>query len=285
MNSSAAIREAAKKVVVAANEEAHLEAEVLLMHVLQVDRVQLYTELREELSLIQTEKYHKLVQRRLLHEPLFYIIEHREFYGCEFYVDHRVLIPRPETELVVQTSLQFLKEHFIDQYQLCSIADIGTGSGIIAISLALSRPGVVVYATDISAEALEVAVQNRQRHGVVNRVHFMLGDMLEPLSQPVNLIVANLPYIPDVDFAALPPEIKLYEPAIALMGGKDGLDHIRRLLSQVEGKLRDDGAIILEIGKGQAHRVVALAREQLPHARIDIITDYAGIERVVKIIP
>ncbi len=285
MNLNAALHEAEEEVIVTANEDARLEAEVLLMHVLQVDRVRLYTELGEEMSPIQAEKYRKLVQRRLLHEPLSYIVGHREFYGFEFSVDRRVLIPRPETELVVQTSVQFLKEYFINYGQPFAIADIGTGSGAIAITLALSLPWFTVYAIDISTEALEVTQQNCQRHGVEYRIHLMQGDMLEPLPRPVSLIVANLPYISDSDFAALSPEINLYEPMVALLGGKDGLDHIRRLLVQAQGKLLHGGAIILEVGEGQSHQVETLARSQFPHAWIDIITDFAGIERVVKIIP
>jgi len=285
VNSGTVLRAAEREIALVAREEAHLEAEVLLMHVLQTDRVGLYTQLEKEISAIQAEKYHQLVQRRLLHEPLSYIIGHREFFDFDFYVDNRVLIPRPETELVVQTCLDYLKEPFIDCGETCYIADIGTGSGAIAISLALSYHRAVVYASDISIDALEVAIKNCHRHGVRSRVYCSPGDMLEPLTQPVNLIVANLPYISDADFAELSPEINVYEPAVALAGGVDGLDCMRRLLLQIRGKLRAGGAVVLEVGEGQAHSVVALAREQFSHARIDIINDYAAIERVVKIMP
>ena len=266
-------------------EHARLEAEVLLMHVLKLERAQLYSQFERELSPGDTAEYHRLIHRRLKHEPTAYITGHREFYGLDFHLDPRVLIPRPESELLVETGLNFIHERYHDRRSPFLIADVGTGSGAIAISLALSLPSAIIYATDVSPAALEVTAINCQRYGVEPRVHLLTGDMLEPLTQPVNLVLANLPYVRDADMESLSPEIRLFEPLTALASGKDGLDKVRQLLSQIESKLLPGGAVLLEVGQGQAREVISLSRQHFPDVQTESTRDLAGIERVVRIIP
>ena len=197
-------------------EEAHLEAELLTSHVLGFSRTELFIHLENTLSPKQTEEIDQLIQRRLNHEPIAYILGHREFFGLEFYVNSDTLIPRPETELLVEKALDLTSNY---HPPIHSIADIGTGCGAIAIALAVHLPQVEVYAIDISAPALEVAVVNCQRHKVADHIHLLQGDLLEPLTESVDLIVANLPYVSDHALVALSDEIRLFEPARALAGG------------------------------------------------------------------
>ena len=179
----------ARAILTASNiEDTSLESELLLRHTLQINRVQLYLDLSRELSPKQEATFWHLVERRQNGEPTAYITGHREFYGHDFYVDSRVLIPRPESELLVEKALQLAQSH-----PIFTMADIGTGCGAIAISLALNLPQTKIYATDISASALEVALLNCRKHGVVDRICLLQGDMLEPISEPVDLIIANLP--------------------------------------------------------------------------------------------
>jgi len=164
------------------------------------------------------------------------------------------------------------------------MADVGTGCGAIAVSLAHRLSDLEVYATDISAAALEVAAGNAQRHGVAGRVHLLLGDMLEPLPQAVALIAANMPYVADSDYAALPTSILDYEPAVALWGGPDGLDPLRRLLHQAPAKLIPGGALLAEIGHGQGELAMALAREAFPQGEARLLPDLAGVPRVLQVL-
>jgi release factor glutamine methyltransferase len=221
-----------------------------------------------------------LIRRRLHHEPIAYITGVKEFFGIEFYVDYRVLIPRPETELLVEQALKMANSRFPTS---CTIADVGTGCGAIAIALALNLPQAEVYATDISARALEVVAINCHRHKVNGRVHLRRGNLLNPIPKPMNLIVANLPYIRDSDIAKLAAETRLFEPTLALAGGEDGLRWIKELLSQVKSRLCPRGAILLEIAPGQGSEIAALARETFTKARIRVLPDLNGQERVLII--
>jgi release factor glutamine methyltransferase len=257
-------------------EDAALEGEILLRHVLGIDRARLYSHLDEEIGTRHEEALKRALERRWQGEPVAYITGHREFYGLDFSVDRNVLIPRPESELLVARAIEIVKNRKITQ-----IADIGTGSGAIAISVAASLPGVTVYATDISTEALEVAAKNCERHGVTDRVILLQGDMLEPLPGPVDLIIANLPYVRASD---LPADGTLrFEPMLALDGGKDGLDRISVFCRRAGTKLNQRGCLLLEIGQGQAEQVGALLRKEFPAAVIEINRDLAGIERVVSL--
>jgi len=254
-------------------ENVPLECELLLRQALKINRVQLYLELDSELRPKQEETFWNLIKRRLAHEPTAYIIGHREFYGLDFYVNPQVLIPRPESELLVEKALSLAQSH-----NMSTVAEIGTGCGAIAISLALNLPHTKIYATDTSAPALEVALINCQKHGLANRIHLLQGDMLNPLPEPVDLIVANLPYVKESEIDA-----GVFEPALALSGGADGLEKIRQLCQQVNNKLRPRGCLLLEIGQGQERAVVTLLRGLFPSAEIEVESDLSGINRVVSL--
>jgi len=257
-------------------EDASLECELLLRHALNISRTQLYLDLDRELSPKQEEAFWRLMQRRLNGEPTAYITGHREFYGLDFYVDPRVLIPRPESELLVETALGLAQNH-----PLFTIAEIGTGCGAIAISLALGLPEAEIYATDISAAALKVALLNCQKHGVVDRVHLLQGDMLDPLPQPVDLIIANLPYVEESELAPMGPA--KFEPLLALNGGSDGMERICQLCRQVDSKLRPSGFLLLEIGQGQRRTVTAFLHTLFPNGEIEVVPDLSGIDRVISL--
>lgn len=256
-------------------EDAPLEGELLLRHALNIDRVQLYLALDRELSPQEEETLQRLVQRRSAGEPTAYITSHREFYRLDFYVNPHVLIPRPESELLVEKALTLAKNH-----PRFTIADIGTGSGAIAVSLALELSRSKIYATDISTAALEVARINCQKHGVADRVYLLKGSLLEPLPEPVDLIIANLPYVRQSELAPLN-----FEPRLALDGGSDGMEWIRQLCRQVDSKLRIGGSLLLEIGQGQRGAVTALLRRLFVGGKIEVIPDLGGTDRVVTLRP
>ena len=246
-----------------------------------MDRAGLYTTSRQELLPGQAVAFSELIQRRISHEPTAYITGQKEFFGIDFYVSPDTLIPRPDTELLVEKAIELVNNRFP---RSCLIADIGTGCGAIAIALALNLPKAKIYATEISAAALEVAESNCRKHQVSDRVRLLQGDLLEPLPERVQLIVANLPYISEAELPKLPPEISLFEPQLALAGGTDGLTQIKRLLSQAGSKLLSSGAVLLEIGYDQGPVVKDLARKYFPSAEVSIATDLNGLERVVTIV-
>ena len=262
--------------------DASVEAELLLGHVLGMSKTQLYTEPERSLTSVETEQLCHLVRRRLDHEPTAYILGHCEFYGIDFYIDYHTFIPRPETELLLEQAVE-LAHHISQQGKRITIADVGTGCGAIAISLALALPQAKIYATDISAPALQVAEMNCRRHAVNSRVELLQGNLLEPLSQPVDMIVANLPYIKSCEFKDLSPEIRNFEPTTALAGGEEGLGKIQQVLEQMPGKLNYGGCFLLEIGKGQGREVTSLIKSYFPQASIELISDLGDIERVVKV--
>jgi len=257
-------------------EDAPLECELLLRHALKISRTQLYLDLDQELSPQQEPAFWRLVEHRLGGEPTAYITGHREFYGLDFYVDPTVLIPRPESELLVEVALGLAKNH-----PLFTIADIGTGCGAIAISLALSLPQAKIYATDISAAALKVALVNCQKHGVADRVYLLQGNMLEPVPEPVDLIVANLPYVRESELARMGSA--RFEPLLALDGGSDGTERIRQLCHQTGSRLQPSGSLLLEIGQGQREAVTALLHTLFPKGKIEVVPDLSGIDRVVSL--
>ncbi|HJX13433.1 MAG TPA: peptide chain release factor N(5)-glutamine methyltransferase [Dehalococcoidales bacterium] len=255
-------------------EDADLEGEVLLRHVLGVGRAELFVGLDLDLSPEKAAGLRQVLERRLGGEPLAYITGHREFYGLDFFVDPRVLIPRPETELLVEKALGLAGRRTIN-----TIADIGTGCGAIAVSLAVNLPGAVIYAADVSAPALEVAAANCRKHGVADRVTLLLGDLLEPLPTPVDLIIANLPYVRETEL--IPGGPLRFEPEVALHGGSDGLDRIGELCRHGSERLSPGGCLLLEIGQGQSGAVTSLLRREFPSGEVAVECDLAGIERVV----
>jgi release factor glutamine methyltransferase len=283
MISKDALHEAVTSLSFHGIDEVRLESELLLMHVLRVSRSHLYANLEQELSSDTLEQFWRLVERRCSHEPTAYILGHCQFFGIDFYVDSRALIPRPESEILVEEALKFVERYSLRRGSPCLIAEVGTGSGAIAVALALHLPQTCIYAMDISALALEVAAINCQRYEVGEQVRLLLGDMLEPLPEPVDLVVANLPYIENGEIMKLCPEIWKFEPWIALDGGEGGLGKVCRLLPQSVGKLRPGGSVLLELGQGQMQKAASLVRRYFPGASIEVLPDLMGIDRVLNI--
>ncbi|MBC7252197.1 MAG: peptide chain release factor N(5)-glutamine methyltransferase, partial [Anaerolineae bacterium] len=240
----------------AGGDSPRLEAELLLAHVLSVERAYILAHPEHNLSPAESARYRQLIHRRAQHEPLAYLLGHQEFYGLDFYVSPAVLIPRPETELLVEEALAAARTSSSRPW---CVADVGTGSGAIAVSLAVHVPHARVYATDASAEALAVAEENCRRHGVSERVILLQGHLLSPLPEAVDCIVANLPYVSHAEWDSLPAEIAVYEPRAALDGGPDGLKYIGELLASAAPYLRPKGVILLEIGSAQGAVVRKLA--------------------------
>jgi len=276
MTAKEALRQARDVFVSHRIEDARLESELLLRYTLNLSRVQLYQELDRKLGSEEADAFRQIIKRRLSGEPTVYITGHREFYGLDFYVNQDVLIPRPETELLVERAL-----HLAQSQPAATIADIGTGCGAIAISLALNLPQSRIYATDISAPALRVALLNCQKHEVAGRILLLAGDMLDPLPGPVDLIIANLPYVREAEVSQM--GLAKFEPEIALNGGQDGLEGIRRLCQGVGAKLHPGGSLLLEIGQGQSRALTTFLRGLSPPAEIEVTPDLSGIERVVGV--
>lgn len=258
-------------------EDASLECELLIMHILSISRTELYQGFDRKLSTAEEEQFWDLLERLIGGEPSAYITGHREFYGLDFAVDSSVLIPRPESELLVEMALNMAK-----QRPIATIAEIGTGSGAIAISLALKLQQAKIYATDISSAALKVALGNCQKHGVTNRIYLLEGDMLDPLPEPVDLLIANLPYVREDELSQV--NTLPFEPSLALNGGTDGLEKINRLCNGIGDKLRPGGCLLLEIGEGQGEAVATSLSNLFPSAEIEVTPDLSGIERVVSLI-
>ncbi len=255
---------------------------MILAHVLGVDRSWLFAHHEYMLSAEEATAYTELIARRICHEPVAYLIGRKEFYGLEFQVDPRVLIPRPETELLVDAVLNFIS----DRETSCSlVADVGTGSGAISLALAANAPQINVYAVDLSHDALAVAQANVTALDGRGQVKLLHGDLLTPLPEPVDVIVANLPYISSKVYPELDADVRDYEPKVALESGMEGLDAIKQLLHQATHYLRPEGAIFLEIGYDQGEAVMALANACLPNAyHISLRQDYHGHDRLVTII-
>ena len=257
-------------------EDSGFEAELLMRQALGISRVELYQDLNRELSPGEEADFERLISRRLSGEPVAYITGRREFFGLDFCVDSRVLIPRPETELLVEKALELARGR-----PTATVADIGTGSGAIAVSLALNLPQAKVFATDVSALALKVARFNCQKHGVLDRVCLLEGDLLSPLPEPVDLVVANLPYVTEGEVGER--GLASFEPELALAGGCDGLGKIRELCGKLDDKLCPGGSLLLEIGIGQSRAVAGLLYSLFPAARVEITPDLSGIDRVVSL--
>ena len=252
------------------------EAELVLTHLLNCDRVSLYlnkdTDLGEDKSLLISS----ILKRRIKGEPVQYILGTTEFMGLEFKVDKRVLIPRPETEILVEAAIEAIKESGITSPE---ILDLGTGSGCIAISLAKNIPDCKITATDISPEALEVATRNAYLNQV--QIEFMRSDLFAALGpQRFDLIISNPPYVSTQELNTLAKEIS-FEPVLALEAGFDGLDFYRRIISQAAGWLKEGGLLVFEVGQNQAGRVRDMLRWREKFDDVSIIKDYNNIQRVV----
>ncbi len=266
-------------------EEPRLNAELLLAHSLSLSREGLYVHLHDQLREWEEEGCEKLIQRRILGEPLQYILERQEFWSIDLKVDPRVLIPRAETELLVEQSLSILSETGFRR--IPSALEIGTGSGAIAIALAKEVKKLLVVATDISRDALLLAEENAKSAGVRHRIEFVNGDLFGPLrprkeSALFDLILSNPPYIVRRKISTLAKEVKDYEPAVALNGGEDGLAFYRRIIPQAPGYLREGGWLLLEVALGQGPDVCELIEEEGHFLKPERIPDLSGIGRVVK---
>lgn len=258
-----------------------LDARLLLEHVLQRDHPYLVAHDDQELTAAEETHYRTLLERAGRGEPIPYLTGRAFFYGLEFAVSPAVLIPRPETEWLVEAALVWLKPR---QGENLRLVDVGTGSGCIAISLAHHTPQTIaVEATELSADALAIGRQNAQRHGLDGRLRFHQGYLLEPTTGSFDLMLANLPYVADDEWTGLDDGVKYYEPALALRGGPDGLDVIRPFLDQAQRRLNPGGAILMEIGWRQGAAAVALAQAAFPAARVELRTDLSGRDRIVVI--
>ena len=255
-----------------------LSAEVILAHALKMDRAQLLarpdrTPRPDELRRFQID-----LARVLENEPLAYVVGHREFYDLDLITDRRALIPRPETECLVEFGLARFAAH-----PSPVIADIGAGCGGIAVTLAKHLPRARVIATDLSPEALALTRENAVRHGVADRIDFRVGNLLAPITETLDLLAANLPYIDDKDWPFLQKTIRGHEPKMAFLGGPDGLDLMRALLKAAPRVVRPGSWILLEIGAYQGDDVTAIARPHFPTAPISVRPDYGGLDRLVVI--
>ncbi len=260
--------------------DARLEAEVMLMNVMRLQRHDLFSQQETEVSPQQEQALAHILERRLKREPLAYILQYKEFYGINLLVNSNVLIPRPETECMVEHAL-FMALMGMETPELV-VADVGTGTGAIAINLAIHLPAARIFAVDCADAVLDVAAYNVRAHNVADRISLGKGDLLEPLPEPVDLILANLPYIPTDRLPNLQPEVR-WEPQLALDGGPDGLDPIRRLLRQAPEKLKPHGIILLELDPEQVPAVTELAREIFPEAETSVEKDLAQRDRIFVI--
>ncbi len=281
----------------ARSDEAELEAELLLRHALGLDRVHLFQRLSDTLSPARERRYRRLLDRRLAHEPTPYITGRKEFFGLDFEVAPAAIIPRPETETLVELAIAFIKTR--DTGHETRIVDVGVGCGAIAVAIAHELPNARVIAIDISKRALRLAGRNAARHGVAERITFVQGDLLAPLtasahpepkpgrrrdsSRRADVIAANLPYVRTADWLAEPPEIREHEPRRGLDGGPDGLRLVRRLLAQAPAHLAPGGALFIEIGDEQGLEATAAARGAFPRAKIEVRADLAGFDRVLAV--
>lgn len=260
-----------------------LDAEVLLAHILGLSRIELYVNFDRPLEPQEVERYRSVVAERGRHKPVAYIIGQREFYSLPFRVGPATLVPRPDTETLVEVGLEWIRKEALEEP---TVVDLGTGSGAIAVSLSVHVPRARIHAVDISASALAIAGANADLNGVADRIRFHQGSWFDPLSDlgltgRVDLVISNPPYIPDIELASLPSEVRLYEPAQALFGGPDGLEPHRQILSDAASYLRDGGRVMLEIGPAQADTLRTSAAE-LPYTFVEVRKDYAGRDRVVS---
>lgn len=257
-----------------------LDAQLLLCRVLGVNQAHLFTYPEQAISAEQAQAYEILITRAAAHEPFAYIVGRRAFYDLDLLVTPDVLIPRPETELLLERALEWAKDHPAMQ-----VVDVGTGSGALAIAFARHVPHATVHAVDMSEGALSVALQNADKYGLAERIQFHHGDLLEDFlgrSLKFDIVMANLPYIPTEVIDTLDSNVRDHEPRLALDGGADGLDLVRRLLSQVREVCSPHALILLEIGAEQGQATLEIAKSIQPtHA--EVIKDYAQHDRIVEI--
>ena len=262
-------------------DDARFEAEVLLRHATGLSRAQLYASLTDEIDPAAQQRFEAAIAERTTRKPLAYITGTREFYRLEFRVTPDVLIPRPESELLVDAALDHMRQARIRSPQ---VADVGAGSGAVGIALAKHRRGVSLICSDVSRDALLVARDNAQRLLKRPRASFVQGDLLTPLPGPFHCVVANLPYIPEERLDELEPEVAEHEPRVALTPGTRGTELILRLITQLPSRLHPNGLAVLEVDPGQESAIADAARQMLPNAEITILNDISERPRAVRII-
>ena len=272
------VQRTARRLEAAGIGDARLEADLIWTTALGIDRAALYAALRDTPSDEETGRAEALCERRLNREPVAYLMGTREFYGLPIAVGPGVLIPRPETETVVEETLRL-----VESVASPVLADVGCGSGAIAVALAVARPEAVVYALDLAPRALELTTLNAESHGVSDRVRALESDLLTALPCPVHIVAANLPYVMSDEIPLLEPEVSRYEPREALDGGADGLALIRRLLAESGGRLLPGGALVLEMDPRQTAAAGDAAAACFPSARVRAARDLAGRERVLVV--
>jgi len=259
--------------------EPRASAELLLGHVLGLDRLSLYLNPERLVETSQLAAFMQCIERRLLGEPVQYITGTQDFWSLSLSVTPAVLIPRPESELLVEAVLAIARGAGAEKLR---IADLGTGSGAIAVALARELPEAVLVAGDLSPAALRVARGNALRHQVAERIYLVTGDLFAPFRPAIfDIVVTNPPYVKSSDIPLLPREIRDYEPRAALDGGVDGLTSIRAIVRGAPDLLRPPGVLVLEMGAGQAEGVAALVSETTRYRRHRILKDYSGIDRVL----
>ena len=265
-----------KRLRAAGIENPRLAAEVILRKILGLRKIDLYLEPRQEISSQQTTEYYSHIERKLAREPLQYIVGETEWFGMIIKCDRRALIPRPETEIIVERALEGLAA-----VKNPRVADIGTGTGCIAIAVVHSRPDAALFATDVSADALELAKENISLHRLADKINLQQGNLLEPLMtlEKFDLIIANLPYVRDFEYPTLMPEVRAHEPQGALVAGSDGLDFIRPLIEKAPRILSSQGILVLEHGADQFSAVTAIGKKTGSYSSIEKIADYNHLDR------
>ncbi|MGE7882662.1 peptide chain release factor N(5)-glutamine methyltransferase [Bacillus sp. NPDC094077] len=254
--------------------------EIVLCHVLKMNRTGLLMNMREEITAEQESSFVEVIQKHVEGIPIQYMIGYEMFYGRSFFVNEEVLIPRPETEELIVGVLERIERHF-DNEKL-HVADIGTGSGAISITLALENKDLHVYTVDIAQESIDVAKENAKALGA--EVTFYHGDLLSPFyksGQKLDVVVSNPPYIPEEDWRGLSTVVKEHEPKRALVGGEDGLDFYRRFMEELPSVLQKKAIVAFEIGVGQGEDVKALLQQTFPHANVEVVLDINGKDRMV----
>ena len=261
------------------------DTEILFGYLLKMKRSDIYLNHHRILDREEINKLKKMVEKRLDQIPIQYITQQQEFMGIDFYTEKGALIPRPETEILVEKVINIIKNKASSK--CLKLADLGTGTGIIAISIANFLKNVKIYATDISDKALKIAQKNAIRHQCDEKIVFLSGDLFKVFKQKIKLnsldgIISNPPYIPKDEIALLPHEIKENEPLVALDGGLDGLDYFRKIIEKSNDYLKKDGFLAMEIGIGQAKKIKdIIMQKEIYKKNIEIIKDYSGIERVI----
>lgn len=277
-----AVKNAATLLSTAGITNARLDAEVLLSHIIMKDRVWLITHRDDVLDDNHQREFTDVIQRRTRREPLQHIIGNQEFWGLEFIVSPDVLIPRPETEFIIEAALAIVQ----DRNTPVRIIDLCTGSGCIAVSLAKELTAARVIATDASEKALAVARENTRRHGVSEHIRFLLGDLFEPLEEldirgQIDIIVSNPPYVQSGDLSTLQPEVRDYEPEMALIAGPGGTEIAKRIIQLAPVYLKKNGTLIMEMGLGQADALTRMVEATGAYGDRELLKDLAGIERVI----